>query len=232
MSYPGGKNGAGVYQRLINQIPPHDVYIEPFLGAGAIMLAKRLAGLSIGIDVDPFVIKGWRGWVNLWSQPTKELFEMDAVECIKARTTINTRNTFIYCDPPYLMETRKSGPIYKYEYTEAQHIKLLKLLLSLEAMVMISGYRHKIYDDAMGGWRRMDYMANTRQGMVPESAWMNYPQPTELHDYRYLGDDFRERERIARKIKRWTKRLEKMPVLERQAILSVLTTDNPNIPAI
>jgi hypothetical protein len=34
MTYPGGKGGAGVYQMIINQIPPHRVYIEPFLGGG------------------------------------------------------------------------------------------------------------------------------------------------------------------------------------------------------
>lgn len=34
MTYKGGKAGAGVYQQIINQIPPHDVYIEPFLGGG------------------------------------------------------------------------------------------------------------------------------------------------------------------------------------------------------
>ena len=37
MAYPGGKNGAGVYQTLINLIPPHDTYIETYLGGGAIM---------------------------------------------------------------------------------------------------------------------------------------------------------------------------------------------------
>src|SRR5688572_3474999 len=34
MAYPGGKGAAGVHQRVINQIPSHKLYIEPFLGAG------------------------------------------------------------------------------------------------------------------------------------------------------------------------------------------------------
>ena len=41
MGYPGGKAGAGVYQTIINLMPPHDVYIEPFLGGGAVMRLKR-----------------------------------------------------------------------------------------------------------------------------------------------------------------------------------------------
>src|SRR5579883_1311551 len=56
MPYPGGKNGAGVYQQIINRMPPHSVYIEPFLGGGAIMRLKRPAALNIGIDRDPRVI--------------------------------------------------------------------------------------------------------------------------------------------------------------------------------
>ena len=33
MTYPGGKNGAGIYQRIINHMPPHETYIEAFLGS-------------------------------------------------------------------------------------------------------------------------------------------------------------------------------------------------------
>ena len=56
MPYPGGKGGAGVYQTIINQMPPHAVYIEPFLGGGSVMAAKRPAGLNIGVDLDAEVI--------------------------------------------------------------------------------------------------------------------------------------------------------------------------------
>jgi hypothetical protein len=59
MTYPGGKSGAGVYQQIINQIPPHRVYIEPFLGRGAVLLHKRPAIVSIGIDSDTAVCNWW-----------------------------------------------------------------------------------------------------------------------------------------------------------------------------
>jgi hypothetical protein len=49
---------------------------------------------------------------------------------------------------------------------------------------------------------------------------MNYPEPTALHDYRYLGANFRERELITRKKKRLIERFKRMPKLERQAILA------------
>jgi len=50
--YPGGKNGGGAYQTLINLMPPHSVYVEPFLGSGAVMRMKRPAGVNIGLDLD------------------------------------------------------------------------------------------------------------------------------------------------------------------------------------
>lgn len=220
--YPGGKNGAGVYQRLINQIPPHAIYIEPFLGGGAILKAKLPALVSYGTDIDPDVFESWDSWVYETVEADKEernVFNEDAVFFLNYHRESIDSKTFIYCDPPYIMATRKSGPLYKYEYTDDQHVELLELLLSLDAMVMITGYRHTIYDDALKNWRRMDYMASTRQGTVKESAWMNYDEPPELHDYRFLGKNFRDRERIQRKIKRWKRRLEKLPALEKNAIL-------------
>jgi len=60
MAYPGGKNGAGVYQRIINLMPPHDTYVEPFLGGGAVMRLKRPATLNIGLDLDRALIRAWR----------------------------------------------------------------------------------------------------------------------------------------------------------------------------
>lgn len=52
MTYPGGKAGAGVYQAIINQIPPHRLYVEPFLGDGAVLRHKRPAARSVGVEID------------------------------------------------------------------------------------------------------------------------------------------------------------------------------------
>lgn len=44
MASPGGKNGAGVYQTIINLMSPHEVSIDPFLDAGAIVPERRYGG--------------------------------------------------------------------------------------------------------------------------------------------------------------------------------------------
>jgi DNA adenine methylase len=52
MNYPGGKNGSGTYQRIINLIPPHRVYIETHLGSGAVLRNKKPARRNFGIDLN------------------------------------------------------------------------------------------------------------------------------------------------------------------------------------
>lgn len=216
MIYPGGKGG--IYQKLINIIPPHEVYIETHLGGGAVMRKKKPAKINIGIDIDSNVIEMWS---STTTPKNLELFCSDTIEYLKEYRF--TGKEFVYCDPPYLRDTRKKYyPLYKHEYTVEQHIELLKLIKSLPCMVMISGYKSPLYIESLKKWYHHSFQAKTHHGTAIEWIWMNYPPPDELHDYRYLGDNFRERELIKRKTKGWLMRLEKMPVLERQAILSAI----------
>lgn len=214
MNYPGGKGS--FYQKLINFIPPHEVYIETHLGGGAVMRNKKPAKMNIGIDIDSNVIEMW----SSITKPNKfKLICRDAIEYLK-EYQFNGKE-LLYCDPPYLRDTRKKYyPLYKYEYTVEQHIELLQTIKSLPCMVMISGYKSQLYMESLKNWNHHSFQVKTQHGTAIEWIWMNYSPPEELHDYRYLGNNFRERERIKRKTKRWLERLEKMPVLERKALLS------------
>jgi len=62
----------------------------------------------------------------------------------------------------------------------------------------------------------------TRGGLQDERIWMNYRKPVDLHDYAYIGDGRRSRERIRRRQKNWREQLLKMPEQERLAMLEVL----------
>ena len=217
MTYPGGKGCSGVYQRIINQIPPHKVYIETHLGGVAIMRHKRLAESNIGIDRDSAVISSWKE-IN---KPIK-LFQQDALEFLESYNY--TGDEFVYLDPPYLRNTRKSKrDIYRYEYSERDHIKLLSKIIDLPCYVMISGYWSDLYANILKDWRTLSFKARDKSGnSVTEWIWMNYAPPNQLHDYHYLGQDYREREKIRRKLGRWQKKISQLPVLERQALLSDL----------
>lgn len=243
MSYPGAKSGSGVFQAIINQMPPHSVYVEPFLGSGAIMRRKRPALLNLGFDLDEHQVKiasslAGRGELVTLPRPGRldgfgdevpswRFDCRDGIEYLAERHL--TDQALVYCDPPYLLETRRQRRrIYRYELTRAHHVELLGACRRQSANVMVSGYRSELYDVALDGWRRVDFVAQTHRGPALESLWMNYSAPDELHDYRYLGDDYRERERIRRQQRRWIRRLDAMPDDERLAMLAALNqTERP-----
>jgi DNA adenine methylase len=221
MTYPGGKGGDGVFQTLINLIPPHDVYIEAFLGGGAIMRHKRPAARSIGVDRNPAVIEEWKRTAARLKRPDIALHSCDGEGFL--RRYAFTGREFVYCDPPYLPETRAKFPVYEYEMAEEEHRGLLGLLSALPCPVMLSGYWSPLYAEALADWHAVRFAAATRGGRLgDEWVWMNYPPPTELHDYRFLGRNYRDRERIKRQQARWTAKFKNLPLLERRALLGVL----------
>jgi site-specific DNA-adenine methylase len=221
VNYPGGKNK--LYQKIINLIPPHRIYIEPFVGSGAVLRNKRPAVGNIAIDADTSAIKQLRYLIAKDDDTSGHTFlNTDAIKWLS--TYPFQGDEFIYADPPYLMSTRRQHRrLYRCEMADSQHIDLLTILISLPCKIMISGYYSQLYTNRLNEWHSISFDVITRGGSwAAEYLWMNYPPPTELHDYRYLGDTFRERERIKRKKKRWVSQLQKMPMLERRAILSAI----------
>jgi DNA adenine methylase len=220
MRYPGGKSGSGVAQLIINQQPPHVEYVEPFLGGGAVLRLKRRAALSVGIDLDASVVARVAGIVGC--DGAVQLHVGDGISYLRGRRWWT--ESLVYCDPPYLMTTRSSPRrLYRYELDEPGHIALLDVLVRLPCLVMISGYDSELYRRRLSSWRVVRYRTMTRGGrMADECLWCNFPEPVELHDYRFVGRDYRERERIRRKRARWVAMLSAMPVLERAAVVSDL----------
>jgi hypothetical protein len=164
---------------VINQIPPHNIYIEP-------------ARPGCGIDfLESYQVLG---------------------------------DEFIYVDPPYLVSaTLQRRPVYLHSLSMKDHIRLLGILKTIMSPVAIAGYASSLYAKELAGWRQICYPAMTRGGrMATECVWMNFPEPVVLHDYRYLGANRTERQRIKRKSQRWAARLERMPTLEAQALLAAL----------
>src|SRR5262245_42456877 len=88
--------------------------------------------------------------------------------------------TFMYCDPPYLHETRAATDAYACEMSEVDHVELLAVLKRCQGKVILSGYPNPLYDDALTGWRRVDEdIANHAAGgaskrRMVECLWCNW----------------------------------------------------------
>jgi hypothetical protein len=226
--FDGGKNGDGVYQRIINHMPPHRVYVELFLGSAAIMRRKRPAEKNIGVEIDPVVLSAVRPELSMVDAT---LTQIGALEFLKVFATLGASpDVLIYADPPYLLSTRsQKGDLYRREFhSPLEHARLLLALDALPCMVIISGYASSLYERFLKApkWRTDHFSAMSRGGPREEWLWMNFPDPIALHDYAFLGRDFTDRQRIDRKVKRFASKLAKLPPLERAAVVSTIDQSN------
>lgn len=104
---------------------------------------------------------GQPGDVNAWETALKGLpdlaerlkevyaFSKPAIEVMK---TFNQPDAFVYCDPPYLHETRVSKTVYSSEMTTDDHIELAHMLNSWNGKAMLSGYMSPLYRRLYRDW--------------------------------------------------------------------------------
>lgn len=221
--YLGSKAGAGVYQKIVAAMPPHDTYIETHLGAAAILLAKPPALRSIGLDVDPDVIAAAaRRLAGL--DPAPELHCIDAVAFLDGFDFAAAGRTLVYMDPPYVLATRSSRHRYAHDYSDADHARLIECARALPCPVMISGYPSALYDRLLGDWRRLEFRAMTRGGVRTECLWCSFPAG-DVHWHTYAGRNYVDRQRIKRLAERWGRNFHRRPAAERVAILAALLRD-------
>src|ERR1051325_1429659 len=166
----GSKANGATYRFIINQIPPHHTYLEPFLGWGAIMLHKAAARQSICVDKDVARVNDFLLELST-AHPTMTAALVDtddvlwstigsaAVEDVTRGSAADGRRSaesprapgdscsllvgdaidflakypwqgteFVYCDPPYLHETRTSRHRYLFEMARVDHVALLEVV--------------------------------------------------------------------------------------------------------
>jgi nucleoside 2-deoxyribosyltransferase len=132
-------------------MPPHQTYIESHLGGGAVMRHKLPAKRQIGIDIDPKVVANWKALPAI---------PCDIV-CADATQYLNKlavdQKTLIYADPPYLPCTRKRSRVYRFDYTDEDHEKMIECLLQKRCMVMISGYESDLYSSLLSSWTQVSF---------------------------------------------------------------------------
>jgi len=89
------------------------------------------------------------------------------------------KHSVIYCDPPYLHETRGDTKAYSYEMDNYDHIELAKVLNTIEGLAAISNYECELMEELYPSskWtkiyspeRTIHSTKDTRQ----EVLWVNY----------------------------------------------------------
>jgi len=162
-TYFGGKGASGVHQTIINHQPPHQVYIEPFLGGGYVFRKKKPAKENIGIELNKETFYQWcaltpgvkfdseRAYIVRTIEESKfTVINMNAIDylrSIQAKRFFNVdpKQVLIYLDPPYPNTTRKSNTKYQHELFDNEHEELLKIIVKLPYLVQISTYDNELY---------------------------------------------------------------------------------------
>lgn len=216
--YDGGKNGDGVYQRIINLIPPHKIWIEAFAGSAAITRKIRPAAQSFVVEAEPLQA----GKLKVELRDRAVVYNADFFDVVH-RCLQGPGHSFIFFDPPYLKSTRvDKRNLYKFEWNEDNHKEFLWWVKNRNELIMVTHPICELYLSALDHWNRIEYEYRTRVGMFKDCIWINYAVPERLHDYSYAGSDRIQRQRIDRKIRREIAKLATLPGIERNAIISAI----------
>lgn len=104
-----------------------------------------------------------RGMSVRWQRVPAELADMAArlkdaeIENRPATEVMRrfaTKDTLIYADPPYLMETR-TQKMYAHEMSMDEHLEMLDVLASHPGPAVISGYESATYDKHLRNWKKV-----------------------------------------------------------------------------
>lgn len=222
--YKGGKNGNGTYQTIINQIPEHDIYSEFFTGSAAIYRKLKPADIAFLFEKSQQQLS----FIKKILAPGHIAHSFDTVANINFLVDVFNLfhscgyRIFVYADPPYPFSSRTyQKPIYKHEMSDSDHIAFLTGIRRAKFSIAISTYKNSIYSEKLSDWRLLQYQSIVRGGTRTEYLYMNYPETSHLHDFSFIGKNFREREKFER-IKNNTVR--KLQTIDKKLLNSILNS--------
>lgn len=176
-----------VYEEAFDRIPQNGLYkavnfyIRLNIGHGF-----RTNGEKVGWKNDvqgrekAYAAKDWCELPEKIIQVAERLRGVQ-IECKPAVELIprfNYKNVLLYCDPPYVLDTRH-GKQHKHEMEDNDHEELLSVLQNHKGPVLISGYESELYEHYLKGWHKEHTTCYSQVGTKKnEVLWMNF-EPVE-----------------------------------------------------
>ena len=221
-NYTGHRAIAGVYHKIINEIPAFDSFHELFAGSAAISSLLSVAAARLHVnEISPSV------FLELCSKfPESTVTNECAISLLKKWRP--KKKQVIFLDPPYHHSTRpKNTNLYEFEMPDDDHVKMLSAVVAMDKVkIMIIHPKCELYDQMLADWRKVEIKIRYNRKTSFECLYMNFPATQDLHNYQYLGSDCWDRQRIKRKGDRLLAKLRKLPVLERNYIINRINEIN------
>lgn len=216
-NYIGNKGIPGVIHKIINLIPAHDYYLEPFAGGASIGKALPRCSVKHFNDLNKNALEQ----ITDSSGATIIKTSVPAAQLLQSFGS-GTASAFIFCDPPYLHETRFSDSIYNFEMTHTDHTDFLSAVQSLKYPCMIIHPLCELYHQALQSWNYVDIKIRYNSKTSTERIYMNYNKPQLLQTYRFIGTNCWERQAIKRKAERFLKLGPPLPFPEPTYITDII----------
>lgn len=124
-----------------------------------------------------------KNWASLPSRLEEAAARLRGVqiECMPALELIQKyryKDVLLYLDPPYVLSSRAGGLQYAKEMSDADHKKLLEVILDHPGPVVLSGYDSDLYRNMLKDWHRIELESRTQShARRTEVIWTNYIPP-------------------------------------------------------
>lgn len=219
--YIGNKAIPGVFQKIINEIPLHDYYVEGFAGSGAIGRLLPAGTAKHFNDLNTDILQR----INVKAGGTVIKSSLDILDLLQL-ISVRSGNPFAFLDPPYLLKSRNYRQLYEHEMSVVDHSNFLAAVQKLNFNCMIIHPQCEMYDHALQSWRSVQIKIRYNRKTSIEKLYMNYSRPSILQTSKYLGNDCWDRQRIKRKAARFLTKGMHLPFPEPTYIQDIFNNES------
>ncbi|WCE94933.1 DNA adenine methylase [Acidithiobacillus ferriphilus] len=124
--------------------------------------------------VTPHIMKKWLDTLNRAGRRLENVIIEQGDGLAVIEEYADEKDVFFYIDPPYVMDTRRTGKgDYAGELTNEDHHRLVDLLLRIKGSAILSGYNSQAYIQLeREGWQTLSVEIDTLASKREEMLWI------------------------------------------------------------